>query len=98
MCDNLLPLPYALDGASGGFLNGKLPLVCGGYKGDYPSCSCITLNTTNNTWSNYGNSKECRSYAGAAVLPDFSTLNDSLWMAGGNGMNGKIHLDDQAGS
>ena len=93
VCDNLDYLPFYLDEAVGGFLNGNLPLICGGLIWNYiPSCACLTLNkSVSKTWTWTFQSNiltECRFSAAAAVLPGSSHLNDSHWIAGGKNVYG----------
>ena len=56
ICDPLPDLPYSLDGASGHLLNNHSVVVCGGFKGDFPSCQCHIYNNNSIVNNNNNNS------------------------------------------
>jgi hypothetical protein len=89
-----------VDGATGHLLNSQSIVICGGYKGDFPSCQCYLFNnntvsnnfyysgSNNKTWKNFANTTECRGYASSAVLTS-SGLNDTMMMVGGSSKIGR---------
>jgi hypothetical protein len=90
VCDNPPAFPFSLDGAIAHLNKRQSPMVCGGYNGDYPICTCFLLsqNNDNATWINNVNTTTCRSYAASTVMPS-ADLNDTLLLVGGIGSNGK---------